>query len=268
MVGVDAPSNPVKTKQTTGFGQDWQAHARAMSTEKTDPAEGGSLLLAIETSGMYGSIALLDLRGESTVVRSAFDLPRDRRSAQTLAPTIQEMLGQQGVTPREVGCVAVASGPGSFTGLRVGIATAKTLAYAVGASLVGVNTLAALAEPRLREGRGPVWAILDAQRSEVFCAQVHDPYSASIETGRMPLEAFAVGLPDDSIVVGPMADRVAAMATSVEAFEDSPQAEAVARIGSAAWLAGRTTDPFALVPFYCRLSAAEEKRSNEEAKQA
>src|SRR4051812_32591466 len=94
-------------------------------------------IVALETVGAAGSVALLD---EERIV-AELKLDTARRSAQTLAPGIAELLQQASWRPGDVELVAVASGPGSFTGLRIGITTAKAFAYAVGCQVVGVNSL-------------------------------------------------------------------------------------------------------------------------------
>ncbi len=124
-------------------------------------------ILALETTDAQGSVALCD-GGEILASRR---LNADRRSAQTLAPTIRETLDDFGWTPSDVDAVAVAIGPGSFTGLRVGVSTAKMLAWAVGAKIVGVDALEAIASEieRLPNGaeRGVVSVGIDAQRGDV-----------------------------------------------------------------------------------------------------
>src|SRR6201999_4451574 len=92
-----------------------------------------------------------------------------KRSAQTLLPAIGELLRTCGWRPAELELICTTTGPGSFTGLRIGVTTAKTLAYATGAKLIGVNTLAALAAA-VQPTTDRVWAILDAQRQELFAA--------------------------------------------------------------------------------------------------
>src|SRR4029078_6236163 len=87
----------------------------------------------------------------------------DERTAQVLAPTIQRLLAQAEWSPKSVELVAVTVGPGSFTGLRIGVTTAKAFAYAVGADVLGVNTLEALALLATPLA-SPLWTILDAQR--------------------------------------------------------------------------------------------------------
>ena len=99
-------------------------------------------ILAIETSTARGSVALLrrdELVGE-------FVLAEDQRTAQSLFPAMAQLLAQAGWAPRTIDLVAVTSGPGSFTGLRIAVTAAKTFAYGCGASLVAVDTLQVLAE--------------------------------------------------------------------------------------------------------------------------
>ena len=87
-----------------------------------------------------------------------------------LAPALQQLLAEADWSPKSVELVAVAVGPGSFTGLRIGVTTAKTFAYAVGAEVIGVNTLDALAA-QAPPSAAPLWTMLDAQRQELFAAK-------------------------------------------------------------------------------------------------
>lgn len=98
-------------------------------------------LLAIETTGMNGTAALAQ-DGKILLERP---LPDDRRSAQSLAPAIRDLAADAAFPLSRLDAVAVAVGPGSFTGLRVGVTTAKVLAWALHARLFGVGTLDALA---------------------------------------------------------------------------------------------------------------------------
>jgi len=123
---------------------------------------------ALDTSGFSGSVALID--GPRVVAELALDA--NRRSAQTLAPAIAQLLARMQTNPRQIGLVATTIGPGSFTGLRIGVTTAKTFAYAVGAAVLGIGTLEAIAhgvpgeilagQPR------EIHAVLNAQRRELF----------------------------------------------------------------------------------------------------
>src|SRR4051812_20605136 len=170
------------------------------------------LILAFDTSGFAGSVALLD--GPEVLREGA--LPAERRSAQTLAPAIDRLLKEAGVQPREVRLVATTIGPGSFTGLRVGVTTAKTFAYAVGAEVLGVSTLEAIAAGvpvdlvggGEREGN----AVLDAQRKELFVGRFRTEPSAAegglpritrIDADRIvPVGTWLAELRDGVIVTG------------------------------------------------------------------
>ncbi|MDR3110992.1 MAG: tRNA (adenosine(37)-N6)-threonylcarbamoyltransferase complex dimerization subunit type 1 TsaB [Planctomycetaceae bacterium] len=129
------------------------------------------MLLSIETIDKSGSIAIFQ-NGE---LLSALDLASSERSAKTLCPAINAMLNSIGIKPHDINTIAVATGPGSFTGLRVGIVTAKMFAYAVGAEIVGVDTLETLAFgtftmfPQTKK----VAAAIDAQRGDVV-AQIYE----------------------------------------------------------------------------------------------
>ena len=139
-------------------------------------------VLALETSGRNGSIALLNglLDGTTQIVSQAV-LSDGQQTAESLLPTIGKLLDQANWPPRSVQLVSVATGPGSFTGLRMGVTTAKTFAYAADAKLVGIHTLAALALPVSsnsgqqgaswqQRGFRRLWTLLDAQRQELFVA--------------------------------------------------------------------------------------------------
>ena len=126
-----------------------------------------SKLLALETTDVSGSVALCE---DGRIVERRF-LPADQRSAQSLAPTIRALLNDCGWRPSDVDVVGVTVGPGSFTGLRVGVATGKMFAWATNARIVGVDSLDVVAESLLRSGRlessATVLSVgIDAQRGD------------------------------------------------------------------------------------------------------
>jgi tRNA threonylcarbamoyladenosine biosynthesis protein TsaB len=98
-------------------------------------------ILALETTAVTGSVAASD----GTNLLLELDLAPQQRSAQSLAPAILQLLCRVAWKPLDVELVAVTIGPGSFTGLRVGVTTAKTFAYAVGAAILGIDTLETIA---------------------------------------------------------------------------------------------------------------------------
>ena len=129
-------------------------------------------ILALETSGSSGSVAAL----EGTQLILEQPLASGSRSAQSLAPGIDALLAEVGWSVGQIDLLAVTQGPGSFTGLRIGITTAKALAYAVGGQVIGVNTLEVIARQAPPGRAAPakqqtLWTVLDAQRGELFAAR-------------------------------------------------------------------------------------------------
>jgi len=223
-------------------------------------------ILAFETSGLLGSVALLETAGGKLVSTVECETPADQRTARSLLPTTHRLLSDHGWRPADVELIAVSTGPGSFTGLRIGVVAAKTFAYAVGAKLVGVHTLAAMAEP-LVERASRVWTILDAQRQELFAASF-DPARSIIDqaeppTDITPIEDWMARLSAGDQVVGPPLAKLGASLPAGVSIADkglwNPTALAVGRLGIALSERGREISPLELVPDYFRKSAAEEK---------
>jgi tRNA threonylcarbamoyl adenosine modification protein YeaZ len=255
------------------------------------------VLLAIESSGKYGSVAIakvsqeiqeadathdIDLASPAVV---AVDLPTDRGSAQSLASSIDSLLRTENLRPSDLGCIAVLSGPGSFTGLRVGVATAKSMAYALSIPVVELDTLNCILHQTKRavEGFRSVHVLLDAYRGQLFVKTIAD--NDNIVAGATVLcdiegllqSAMSAGLAVGQVFVGPGCERLQRYLAreekldtvknwfeSVEWINDShstPHASSVAELGWKKWRAGDTLDPFALLPQYFRSSAAEEKAS-------
>jgi tRNA threonylcarbamoyladenosine biosynthesis protein TsaB len=223
------------------------------------------LVLALETSSVGGSVALLDRDN----VLSHRRLAEGRRSGQWLAPAIDEVLRELGREPRELGLVAVTTGPGSFTGLRIGVTTAKTLAYAVGCDVIGLSTLDVVASqvpPDL--GRGAeLQAVMDAQRKELFVARYHlhdsgGPVRLAADA-IVPIESWLQSLVVGTVVSGPglakIETRLPAGVIAVESSLREPDAATVGRLAWQAHCRGRRDDLWKLAPAYLRLSYAEEK---------
>ena len=122
-------------------------------------------LLMIETSTECCSVALAD--GTQILASRVNETPRQH--AAQLVPYIQEVLKESGVSADALDAVAVSEGPGSYTGLRVGVSTAKGICFGAGVPLIGIDTLEILA--RQAEGRHDrIIAMLDARRMEVYAA--------------------------------------------------------------------------------------------------
>lgn len=122
-------------------------------------------ILAIETSTMLGGIAIVDEDGLISEIRLNVSVEHSER----LMPEIEHLLKSSGLTINDLDAFAISQGPGSFTGLRVGMATVKGLSFASGKPVVAVSTLEAMAWNFPYAGY-PVCPVLDARRNQVFMA--------------------------------------------------------------------------------------------------
>jgi tRNA threonylcarbamoyladenosine biosynthesis protein TsaB len=145
------------------------------------------LILGISTSTQQVGCAIGGHEGVLASVQSA----RGKRHAETLVPAIDVLRRQAQIDLKEIGCVAVDLGPGLFTGLRVGIATAKAMAHALRVPMIGVTSLDLLAFP-VRWSPRLVVAAIDARRGEVFTASYRQ-----VPRGIQRLGDFKVCSPDE-----------------------------------------------------------------------
>jgi tRNA threonylcarbamoyladenosine biosynthesis protein TsaB len=219
-------------------------------------------ILALETSDRIGGAAALDDHN----VLLELDLPTFQRSAQSLLPKVAELLDSVGWRIEEVELIGVGIGPGSFTGLRVGVVAAKVLAYALGAGVQGVNTLEAIAAgcpaPADR-----VTAVIDAQRGDVvaqsFSLNQEGLPAALGSRELLAADKWIARLKPGETVAGTglakLAKRLPPEVRAVAAELWRPRAAMVGRLAAHYWTAGRRDDPWTLAPVYFRPSAAEEK---------
>lgn len=224
-------------------------------------------LLALETSGLSGSVALWQ---DGTVTERSL-AAEGRRHAQTLIAELKSLLDDCGVKLKEIDGISVSIGPGSFTGLRVGVVAAKTLAYAMNWGVIAVDTLASFAEQAPAEWLR-VSAISDAQRGDLFVGEYHrDPHGHFVATNPVRIlsgETFRAGLSPDAIVLGPSARRWESVENGPrfihEPWSLQPSATGIVTLAARDWAAGQRSDLWTLAPFYLRPSAAEEKRAQSE----
>ena len=219
------------------------------------------LILAIDTSWKHGSLALARGDGRSFELLETASLTGGAFSSE-LVPQIAAALARRNLRKQEIDGFAAVSGPGSFTGLRVGLAAIKGLAEVLKKPIAIVSVLESLAIASGVNGR--VFAALDAQRGEVFLGE----YNVQLETlqgtslreeSLLTREAFLAALPTGATVVTPDAS-IAALALPAGATLlqiERPGAEAIARIGLRKILAGQTVAADALDANYVRRSDAE-----------
>ena len=199
------------------------------------------LTLAIETATSQVAVAV----GRPGEQLAAIALDRGRRHGELLAPSIQTILRLAAVHIRDVERLAVDNGPGLFTGLRVGVATAKALASALGIEVVPCSSLDILAYPHRSYGR-TVAAVVDAKRGEVFWS-LYSPGSdgmvATTEarvTGPAELMDAAKAASDDGLVIltGDGARRYGELLSSVDGLvldgpeHDHPSATALVELAA------------------------------------
>lgn len=234
--------------------------------------------LALETSGLQGSVALSD----DGVVLAEETFSHGLQHAAQLLPVIDRLTRQHGWTPRSIGHVYVSIGPGSFTGLRVGVTLAKTLALATGTRIVAVPTARVLADNAPAEATEVV-IVLDAKRGQIFTARYTRPEATAAaalaghwaEAEPAHLDTLAgvlarAGRPVHLIGEGLPYHRNAVPAgdSGVIVTPDSTwhaRAGVVAALGAMAASREAFADAFALTPLYVRIPEPEEKRLAAEA---
>ncbi len=215
------------------------------------------LILAADTSGKYGSIALAEcMPGEECKVLEVVTLAGGTFSAQ-LVPQIAALLAKHGFAKTDIGAFAVASGPGSFTGLRVGLAAVKALAEVLDKPIAAVSLLECVASAAGPRGR--VLAALEAGRGEIYAGDYEGGAIATRLSERLLTQAefvaegngLAILTPDVSIAE---LARKAGMAVQEIA---RPRSDQIAQLGWKKIQAGQTVSPENLEANYIRRSDAE-----------
>jgi tRNA threonylcarbamoyladenosine biosynthesis protein TsaB len=220
-------------------------------------------LLILETSGHAGTVAVAHgprLLGERR-------LDESRRHARDLTPAVRELLAEAAWKARDLDAVLVGRGPGSYTGLRVGVMSAKALAYATGCALLAINAFDAVALQAPPEA-DTLDAIADAQKEKIYLQKFTrpnpgQPLKAAAPLGIVGVSDWLADLAEGAWVSGPglarHAARLPASARAVETAQRDPQAISILQIGLKRYDGGERDDPFALEPLYLRPSSAEEQ---------
>ena len=225
------------------------------------------VILGIDTSGRDGSVALARGSGEGFEVLGSMPIAGGTYSAQ-LIPAISALLAGASLAKSAIDLLAVASGPGSFTGLRVGLSTVKGLAEALRKPIVAVSLLAATAAAARQTAS--VVVALDAQRREVYVGEyqvVQSEVPAELRLHR--IDEVLLSLDDFTASLGtriPVPVTYSPDATIERALRQSgspveriprPGADLIARLGVAEYLQGLTISSATLDANYLRRSDAE-----------
>ncbi|TWT30923.1 tRNA (adenosine(37)-N6)-threonylcarbamoyltransferase complex dimerization subunit type 1 TsaB [Blastopirellula retiformator] len=218
-------------------------------------------LLALETSLRQSSFALL----EGGKLLRQVELDPALRTAAAITPALEAAFRDLGWKPAEIGLIAVSHGPGSFTGLRIGVATAKALAYVAGAEVLGIDTLRVIAA-QSPDQVDAVQTLLDAQRQELFAAKyqrANGVWKINSKIGIVEIDAWLAALAPGDHVSGTaltkLQDEIPSGVSVLPATCWRPMAATVGQLAWADYQAGARGDHWNLSPQYYRKSAAEEK---------
>lgn len=219
-------------------------------------------VLGIDTSTAVGSCAV----AEDEVILGEFYIESSMTHSTKFMPMMSELLKTTGIGIREIDAVAVTVGPGSFTGLRIGLAHAKAICHALNKPIIGVNTLDALAYSVAFMG-GTVCPMLDARNEQV--------YTAIYEDGERISDYMGIGIYDlmhelrgrGAVILGDgvrrygdiLADNLPDAVTAPPHLM-MPRASSVAMLGGKRLRDGKTDDLYEIVPFYMRKPQAERLR--------
>jgi tRNA threonylcarbamoyladenosine biosynthesis protein TsaB len=231
------------------------------------------LVLALDTSTSRGSLALV----QDQQLLAAYTLESPASYLNRLLAGIDHLFQETGHTIGEVNLMVVSQGPGNFTGLRLGLATAKGLALAVGCPVITVNTLDALAANFIFTAL-PVCSIIDAKKHEIYAAF----YDCRAGAGQLRSDylllkpaALAARILEPTIITGPGLERYGPL--FLEVLGDLAvfpplefchvRASVLARLGLEQVATGRIPDLDKLAPFYLRPADAELKKPPESPKQ-
>ncbi|MGV3602802.1 MAG: tRNA (adenosine(37)-N6)-threonylcarbamoyltransferase complex dimerization subunit type 1 TsaB [Dyadobacter fermentans] len=226
------------------------------------------LLLSIDTSIRGCSVAVHN----DTGLLAAYDLFTDKSSSAMLTTLMRESITHAGFELSDIDAIVVAKGPGSYTGLRVGVSTAKGLCYALDKPLIAINTLQAMALQLAPFFPGHLFCpMIDARRMEVYAAVLDDNNAFVQETQAVIMNenSFEDLLADHQIVF--FGDGAAKCKPILEkhsnavfpAIDIKPSARTVGQLGSIAFQNGQFEDVAAFEPYYLKnfMSPAPRKAS-------
>jgi len=225
--------------------------------------------LVIETSGRIGSVAV----AESGVVVAEDSFEHGLRHAAEMIPRIDRLARERGLAPADFREIYVSIGPGSFTGLRIGVTAAKTISFATGAAIAAVPTMEVLAANAPADALNVI-VLLDAKRGQVFTArlargsaagewqvieQAHlDSLASMVSRSPRPVHLIGEGIAYHQRDIP--TDDPTVIVTAPELWR--AQASATAKIGSRLLREGHATDAQRLTPLYIRKPEAQEKAEN------
>ena len=234
-------------------------------------------ILGLDSSGIVASVAIV----EDDVLIAEYTVNYKKTHSQTLLPMLDEIAKMTELDLNSIDAIAVAAGPGSFTGLRIGSATAKGLGLALKKPLIAIPTLEGLAY-NLYDISGLICPIMDARRKQVYTGiyrftdhqlkVVEDQMAVPMETVIEKLNQYgeAVTFLGDGVPVFHelIAEKMTVPYSFAPAHVNKQRAAAVAALGEIYYRQGKTETAMEHVPDYLRVSQAERERAEREAAKA
>jgi tRNA threonylcarbamoyladenosine biosynthesis protein TsaB len=223
----------------------------------------GLNILALDTSTPYAALAVA--RSDGMLFAAVTDPAQ--RHGRTLVPALRDLLGEAGLALGELDGIAVGRGPGSYTGLRIGLTAAKTLAFVAGKPLVGLDSLEVIGR-NAPASAARISVIADAQRGDLFVADFVRPLPDGplIQSGATrvePTHDWLARLVPGTMVLGPAVERLRALLPETVIAADPalefPQGLALIALAREVLSSGRCDDVWFLEPVYLRKSAAEDQ---------
>ena len=234
-------------------------------------------ILGLDSSGIVASVAIV----EDDVLIAEYTVNYKKTHSQTLLPMLDEIAKMTELDLNSIDAIAVAAGPGSFTGLRIGSATAKGLGLALKKPLIAIPTVEGLAY-NLYDISGLICTIMDARRKQVYTGiyrftdhqlkVVEDQMAVPMETVIEKLNQYgeAVTFLGDGVPVFHelIAEKMTVPYSFAPAHVNKQRAAAVAALGEIYYRQGKTETAMEHVPDYLRVSQAERERAEREAAKA
>ncbi len=234
-------------------------------------------ILGLDSSGIVASVAIV----EDDVLIAEYTVNYKKTHSQTLLPMLDEIAKMTELDLNSIDAIAVAAGPGSFTGLRIGSATAKGLGLALKKPLIAIPTVEGLAY-NLYDISGLICPIMDARRKQVYTGiyrftdhqlkVVEDQMAVPMETVIEKLNQYgeAVTFLGDGVSVFHelIAEKMTVPYSFAPAHVNKQRAAAVATLGEIYYRQGKTETAMEHVPDYLRVSQAERERAEREAAKA
>ncbi|MEK7309294.1 MAG: tRNA (adenosine(37)-N6)-threonylcarbamoyltransferase complex dimerization subunit type 1 TsaB [Planctomycetota bacterium] len=228
-------------------------------------------IIGIETSSIRGGVAILEMRNNSVARQKGLALKRGLVHGKLLVPALDKLLKEAHWRKDDLELVAVDIGPGSYTGLRVGLAIAKTISYALKTKIVGVSSLDVLLKNTDKIGAYKyICPVIDARWNQVYAAI----YEKSVDGHKRMTDYLAISPEDLLKLINRYKGAMLLLGDGLRAYEDvfkrlanraefapehfwSPRAENVAILGYESYKAGKRDDPIKLLPLYLRPTEAE-----------